>query len=121
MKRKIDISFGGKEYTVKADFATIDRIEQKFDMMSFLRSMQQYKARARDIAWVLYCALIEAGEKVQYNEIGDTVLDDFEACATAATEIVAAALGSGPEKVSKKKSEKVTQDTPESTSSTESQ
>lgn len=102
MKRKIDIKFGDKEYTVSADFATVERIEGKFDMMGFLRSIQTYRARTKDIAWVLYCAVNEAGYDDKYKDIGEAVLDDLELATTAAAEIVASAFGAGPEKKVKK-------------------
>lgn len=119
MKRTIDIKLGESEYTVKADFATIERIEERFDMMTFLRSMQSYKTKTRDVAWVLYCAIINAGYELKYADIGQSVLDDFENATTGAAEIVASALGAGPEKKSKKKSQAATPDGLESENITE--
>lgn len=120
MRRVIEITVGGKDYKVKADFATIERIEDRFDLMTFLRAIQAYKTRTKDVAWVLYCALSAAGYDVKYQDIGDVVLNDFEGCATAAAEIAAEAFGAGPEKQSKKKSKgTAAADTPESESTTE--
>ena len=112
MKRKIDIEFAGKKYTVSPTFAVIEKIEQKFDLMSFLRSVQGYRARVKDVAWILYCAITESGEEVQYPEIGELSLSDFDGATVAATEIVTEAVSAGPEKKSKKKAEEVNQDTP---------
>jgi hypothetical protein len=103
MKRRFEITFGGRSYQVAADFGTVERIEQRFDMMAFLRSVHTYHARYRDIAWVIYCAIVEAGYKETYKEIGELVMEDVEAAAGAATDIIGAALGGGPEKPSKKK------------------
>ena len=119
MRRKMEIVLGGKTYEVSADFATIERIEQRFDIMSFLRSVQLYKPKIRDIAWVLYSAVKEAGHELSYNEIGDMVLDDMEGASYYAAQIVSDALGAKPEKVSKKKVDKGEQtDSPQSGSST---
>lgn len=102
--RKLDITFSGNEYTVSPEFKVIERIEQKFDLMSFLRSIQMARAKTRDIAWVLYCALNEAGYKDAYSDIGQAVLDDLESTTVAAAELVSVALGAGPESQPKKKS-----------------
>ena len=118
MRRKISISFDGKTYYVTPNFAVVERIEQRFDFMSFLRSIQTYKAKTKDIAWVLYSAITESGYDEKYSDIGECVLSDLEGASGAAAEIVVEALGAGPEKRSKKKSAE-TSSTQESESTTE--
>lgn len=119
MRRKMEIVLGGKTYEVRADFATVERIEQRFDLMSFLRSVQTYKTKVKDVAWILYCAINEAGNSVPYNEVGTLVIDEMGSASVYATEIVSEALSARPEKISKKKSTKGEQtDSPQSESST---
>lgn len=101
--RKIEVKFNDTEYTVAPSFAVIERIEQRFDLMSFLRSIQMAKTRTRDVAWVLFCALAEAGYKESYADIGQMVLDDLETTTVAAAELVSSALGAGPEEAPAKK------------------
>lgn len=101
--RKIEVKFNDTEYTVAPNFAVIERIEQRFDLMSFLRSIQMAKTRTRDVAWVLFCALAESGYKDTYSDIGQLVLDDLETTTVAAAEIVSSALGAGPEEAEAKK------------------
>lgn len=112
MKRTIQIEFGGTEYTVRPDFAVIERVEQRFDLYTFMRSVSSMHSKARDVAWVLYCALAEAGEDVTYRDIGDQVLTNIGEATNAAAEIVAGAIDGGPEKTPKKKSPTKTE-TPE--------
>ncbi len=110
MRRKIDIEFADKKYTVAPTFAVIEKIEQKFDLMSYLRSVQAYRVRVKDVAWILYCAITESGDDIQYPYIGDLVLSDFDGATVAATDIVTEAISAGPEKKSKKKAGAVSQD-----------
>jgi hypothetical protein len=119
MKRKFDIAFSGETYEVSSNFAVVERIEQRFDMMSFLRSIQSYRAKTKDIAWVIYCALVEAGYDDAYSNIGEKVLSDIEGSTAAAADIISAALGAGPEKMPKKKEAPETERSPESESTTE--
>jgi hypothetical protein len=101
--RTVVIEFDGAEYTVPATFGTIERIEERINLFSFMRDASTNKPRIRDIAWVIFCALSQAGEKVSYADIGDKVLADFPTSYAAATLIAAEAVNGGPEKPSKKK------------------
>ncbi|MFA5703785.1 MAG: GTA-gp10 family protein [Advenella sp.] len=104
MKRKLTIEFGGESYEVSPNFDVIERIEQRFDLYSFMRSISTMQSRTRDIAWVIFCALSEAGEDVMYKDIGEIVLQDIGQATNAAAEIVSSAISGGPEKLPKKKS-----------------
>ena len=70
--------------------------------MSFLRSVQTYKTKVKDVAWILYCAINEAGNSVPYNEVGTLVIDEMGSASVYATEFVSEALSARPEKISKK-------------------
>ena len=98
MRRRIGVTFNGREYQVSPSFAVIERIEQRFDLYSFMQSVAARSGRTRDIAWVLYCSLAEAGEDIAYADVGEIVLDDIGAAMAAAVDIVSAAISGGPEK-----------------------
>jgi hypothetical protein len=106
MRRSVDIAFNGKTYTVKPTFSTIERIEQRFDMLSFLRSVQMYRSKVKDVAWILYVVLSESGESLTYEEVGEVVLDDIAEATAAAGEVIAAAVSAGPEKMPKETAKK---------------
>jgi hypothetical protein len=98
MKRTCLIDFDGKSVEVRVNFDFIDRVEERFDLMSFVNSVRANKPRIKDIAWVIYSALRASGINKEYSEVGQIVMDDFTNAAAAAGEIVLAALASGPEK-----------------------
>lgn len=104
MKRKLTITFGGEEYEVSPVFSVIERIEQRFDLYTFMRSVSTMQSKTRDVAWVIFCALSDAGEDFTYNDVGELVLSDLGNATNMAAEIVAAAIDGGPEKTPKKKS-----------------
>ena len=103
MARKIDITIGGTAYQVAANFAVIERIEDRMDLFTFMRSAAANSPKMKDIAWVLYCALSEADHAIGYTDVGDMVLQHFGDAFGAATQIAAEAVAGAPEKPSKKK------------------
>ena len=113
MKRKMTITFGGNDYSVVPSFAVIEQIEQRFDLITYLRSVQGMKTRIKDVAWVLFCALAESGEDVTYNDVGEMVLSDIQGATLAASQVVTEAIGTGPAKQSKKKAQETETSGPE--------
>ena len=89
---------GQENYEVKATFETIEMIEQRFDLVSFLQSIGTKRPKMSDVTWVLYCAIVKAGYKVKYNDLGEIVQGDLWEAAASAAEFTQVALEAGPEK-----------------------
>lgn len=100
MTRTVEITIDGTEYTVACDFAVVERIEQRFDLMSFLREIQAYRTKIKNVAWVLHAGLLSADAKLTYNEVGEWARLNLEEATAAASKIVTAILNAGPEKQS---------------------
>lgn len=118
MKRKFEITLSGETFEVSSTFAVVERIEQRFDMMSFLRSIQSYRAKMSHIAWVIFCATVEAGYDKTYTDIGELVQNDFQGGVSSASSVVENALNTGPEKMPKKKEAQETEESLGSESTT---
>lgn len=95
----IEVNLLGKVVEVKPDFAFVDRVEQRFDLLSFVRSMETGKPRMGDVAWILTCALRCGGvDDVDYIKVGNEVLSNQVDCFRIAGELVRSVLSAGPEK-----------------------
>lgn len=99
------ITVGGKEYTVRPDFATIEKIEQRFDIMTFMSTIMSQRPKLSQIAWVLYSAIVVYGHEVKYEDIGNAVIEDVEGCSVTAAELLSEMVSASPEKTGKKKAE----------------
>lgn len=100
--RTVNIDYNGTETEVKTDFSVIERVEQRFTFIDFLREVSSGNPKITSIAWVLYCALLSTGEQVQYSEIGQYAVDNFAEASMGATKIADACLTGAPEKSTKK-------------------
>jgi hypothetical protein len=98
---QLTVKFAGESFEVRPAFAVIEKIEQRFTLLDFLRSVNNQKYS--NVAWVLFCTFAGNGIKKTYEECGEYVIANLLDATLAATEIVSAAIGVGPEKESKKK------------------
>lgn len=95
MTREVEITLAGKTHNVSVTFEVVERIEQRVEIMDFLRDVQQYRARRKDIAWVLYAAL--SPFKYTYPTVGEMTIDYPEDAVVAATEIIGQIIKPAPE------------------------
>jgi hypothetical protein len=84
----VDVPFGDKTYQVRTDFALIERIESRINILNSVRKMAIGDIRISDVAWVIYSALDgkkdyqEVGNEVRVNlqKYGQVVADIYEGC-----------------------------------------
>jgi len=103
MSRRLNIKLDGVGYDVAFDFKFIERVESKFSLTEFLGGIQKGNLKISQVAWVLFCGLASAGEKITYEEVGDLVLKDIGEANLIAVDLVNSSISGGPEKPIKKK------------------
>lgn len=100
IRQEIRFSMLGEEYSVRPDFDTIDRIEQRVGIIHLLNQFEAGDVKIRDLAWVLHSAIEAAGYRgVSYADVGEAVTSDMgiDSAAKTVSEILVAAVGAGPE------------------------
>lgn len=85
------------------NFSVLERIEQRFTVLDFLDEVRKSNTKLSNVAWVLFCAISESGEKLVYSDFGEVVMEHRTDAILAATDIAIAMMTAGPEKESKKK------------------
>jgi len=100
IRQPVKISVAGREYKVTPNFAFIDKVEERFDLVSFATRLEAGEFRISDIVHVLHSALVENGHDVDRNRLGDLILEnqDFDKAAQSCADLVGAVFGAGPEK-----------------------
>ena len=78
IRKRIEIKVDQETHSVLADFDFIDRVEQRVSLMAFLQDLESGRMKISDTAWVLFCALNGTESKLQYREIGEWCLANFE-------------------------------------------
>lgn len=98
VRKEIEFSLAGKIYRVIPNFHFVDMVESRFDFDSYAQRLSLGKTRISDIAWVVYSALKSNGNDVEYNKVGDLVLETpLPEIAKVTAELIGAVLYNGPE------------------------
>lgn len=99
VRKEIEFSLAGKIYHVIPNFQFVDLVETRFDFDSYAQRLSLGKTRISDIAWIIYSVLRSNGHDMEYNKVGDLVLDTpLPEIAKTTADLIGAVLYNGPEK-----------------------
>ena len=98
VRKEIEFSLAGKIYRVTPNFQFVDLVETRFDFDSYAQRLSLGKTRISDIAWIIYSALRSNGNDLEYNKVGDLVLETpLAEIAKTTADLIGAVLYNGPE------------------------
>lgn len=99
VRKEIEFELAGKTYRVIPNFYFVDMVETRFDFDSYAQRLSLGKTKLSDIAWVIYSALKANGHDLEYNKVGEMVLDSpLPNIAKVTADLIGAVLYNGPEK-----------------------
>ena len=99
VRKEVEFQLAGKTYRVIPNFHFVDMVETRFDFDSYAQRLSLGKTRISDIAWVIYSSLKANGHDVEYNKVGDLVLETpLPEIAKVTADLIGAVLYNGPEK-----------------------
>lgn len=78
VRQEIEITFDGKTYKVRPEFALIGQIEATLDQASQPLGMKflQIKVSVLEVATVMQAILEHQGDKRTFEQVGQTLMDD---------------------------------------------
>ena len=90
ISKETQFDFDGVVYNCKSNFAFLNRVEQRLNLVLYSRLAESGTSRVSDIAWIIYSAVSLKGYAGSYEAVGDVVMQDFKKHAEIAGTLIAA-------------------------------